>query len=213
MLAPWNKSYGQPRQHIKIQRHYFVNKGPSSQSYGLSSSHVWMWELDHKEGWASKNWCIWTVVLEKTLESPLDCKENPPVNPQGNQFWIFIGRTDAENEAPIFGHLIWRADSLEKTLMLGKIEGTRRGQQRMKWLDGITNLMDMSLRQTPGVGDGQGNLACCSPWGCKESDTTEWLNWTNLYILNKSPLLNKIVLNYYWSSAVLLLFHLYKWYL
>ena len=127
-------------------RHYFANKGPSSQSYGVSSSHVWMWELDHKESWAPKNWCFWTVVLEKTLESPLDCKESQPVNPKGNHSWIFIGRTDAEAEAPIFSHLMWRADSLEKTLMLGKIEGRRRrGWQRMTWLDSITDWMDMNL--------------------------------------------------------------------
>ena len=93
------KSYDQPRQHIKKQRHYFASKGPSSQSYGFSSSHVWMWELDYKESWAPKNWCFWTVVLEKTLESPLDCKEIQPVHPEGNQSWIFIGRTEAE--API----------------------------------------------------------------------------------------------------------------
>ena len=99
MLAPWKKSYDQPRQYIKKQRHYFVNKGLSSQSYGFCSSHVWLWELDYKESWAPKNWCFWTVVLEKTLESPLDCKEIQPVQPKGNQSWIFIGRTDAE--API----------------------------------------------------------------------------------------------------------------
>ena len=96
MLAPWKKSYDQPRQHIKKQRHHYANKGPSSQGSGFSSSHVWMWELDHKEGWALKNWCFWTVVLEKTLESPLDCKEIQPVHPKGNQSWIFFGRTDAE---------------------------------------------------------------------------------------------------------------------
>ena len=103
-LSPWKESYDQPRQHIKKQRHYFANKGPSSQSYGFSSSHVWIWELDYKESWAPKNWCFWTVVLEKTLESPLDCKEIQPVYPKGNQswiFWIFIGRTDAEAEIPI----------------------------------------------------------------------------------------------------------------
>ena len=100
-----------------------------------------MWELDHKESWALKNWCFWTVVLEKTLESPLDCKEIKPINSKGNQFWIFFGRTDVEAEAPIL-----RADSLEKTLMLGKIEGRRRREwQRMRWLDGITDSMDMSL--------------------------------------------------------------------
>ena len=92
----------QPRQHIKTQRHYFANKGPSSQSYDFSSSHVWMWELDSKESWVPKNWCFWTVVLEKTLESPLDCKEIKPVYPERNQSWIFIGRTDAEDKAPIF---------------------------------------------------------------------------------------------------------------
>ena len=93
--APCKKSYDQPRQHIKKQRHYFTNKGTPSQSYGFSSSHVWMWELDCEESWAPKNWCFWTVVLEKTLESPLDCKEIRPVSPKGNQFWILIGRTDA----------------------------------------------------------------------------------------------------------------------
>ena len=113
-LALWKKSYNQPRQHIKKQRHYFDNKGLSSQSYGFSSSHVWMWELDNKEGWAPKNWCFWTVVLEKTLESPLDCKEIQPVHPRGNQSWIFTGRTDDEAETPILwppdvkNWLIWK---------------------------------------------------------------------------------------------------------
>ena len=101
------ESYDQPRQHIKKQRHYFANKGPSSQSYGSSSSHVWMWELDYKASWALKNWCFWTVVLEKTLESPLDCKEVQPVHPKGNQSWIFIGRTDAEAKTPI----LWPPDA------------------------------------------------------------------------------------------------------
>ena len=105
-----------------------------------------MWELDHKESWVLKNGCFWTVVLEKTLESPLDCKEIKPVNPEGNQSWIFTGRTDAEAETPILWPSDVRVDSLEKTLMLRKIEGRRRrGQQRMRWLDGITDSMDMSL--------------------------------------------------------------------
>ena len=119
----------QPRQHIKKQRHYFVNKGPSTQGYGFSSGHVWMWELDYKESWVPKNWCFWTVVLEKTLESPLDCKEIQPVHPKGDQSWVFIGRTDVEylaTDVQYFGHLMQRTDSLEKTLMLGKIEGRRR---------------------------------------------------------------------------------------
>ena len=105
-LAPWKKSYDQPRQHIAKQRHYFANKGPSSQSYGFSSSHVWMWELDYKEHWVPKNWCFWTVVLEKTLESPLDCKESKPVYSKGNQSWIFIERTVVEAEIPI----LWLPD-------------------------------------------------------------------------------------------------------
>ena len=118
--------------------------GPYSQSYGFSSSHVWMWELNHKEGWVLKKLCFWTVVLETTLESPLDCKEIKLVNPKGNQSWIFVGRTDAETEAPV----LWPPDanSLEKSLMVGKIEGKRRtGRQKMRWLDGITDSMDMGL--------------------------------------------------------------------
>ena len=138
-----------PRQHIKKQRHYFANKGPSSQNYGFSSSHAWMWELDYKESWAPKNRCFWAVVLEKTLESPLDCKGIQSVHPKGNQSWIFIGRTDVEAETQMskyFSHLMRRTDSFEKTLMLGKIEGgRRRGRQRMRWLDGVTDSMDMSL--------------------------------------------------------------------
>ena len=101
MIAPWKKSYDQPRQHIKKQIHYFTNKGLPSQSYDFSSSHVWMWELDCEESWVPKNWCFWTVVLEKTLESPLDCKEIKPVHSKGNQSWIFVGRTDAEAETAI----------------------------------------------------------------------------------------------------------------
>ena len=101
MLAHWKKSYDQPRQHVKKQRHYFANKALSSQSYDFSSSHVWKWELDYKENWALKNWCIWTVMLKNILKSPLDCKEIQPVHPKENQSWIFIGRTDVEAEAPI----------------------------------------------------------------------------------------------------------------
>ena len=103
-----------------------------------------MWELDYKESWVPKNWCFWTVVLEKTLDNPLDCKEIQPVHPKGDQPWVFIGRTDGEAETPILWPM-WRADSLEKTLMLGKIESRRRRQQRRRWLDGITNSVDMNL--------------------------------------------------------------------
>ena len=119
----------QPRQHIKKQRHHFSDKGPSSQNYGFSSSHVWLGELDHKESWAPKNWCFGTVVLEKTLEGPLNCKETKPVNPKGNQSWIFTGRTMLKLKPQYFGQLMERANSLEKTLMLWKIEGRRRRRQ------------------------------------------------------------------------------------
>ena len=105
--ASWKKGYDQPRQHVKKQRHYFVNKDPSSQSYDFSSSCVWMWELDYKESWVLKNWWFWTVVLEKTLERPLDCKEIQPVHPKGDQSWVFTGRTDAESKTPI----LWLPDT------------------------------------------------------------------------------------------------------
>ena len=138
--TPWKESYDQPRQHIQKQRHYFANKGSSSQGYGFSSGHVWMWELDCEEGWAPKNWCFWTVVLEKTLESPLDCKEMQPVHPKGNQPWAFIGRTDVEAETPV----LWLPDV--KSCLIGKDpdagkDGRQEGKglMRMRWLDGITD--------------------------------------------------------------------------
>ena len=138
---------------ITSGRHHFANKGPYSQSYGFSSGHIQMWELDNKKGRALKNWCLQTVVLVKTLDSPLDNKEIKLVNPKGNQPWIFTGRTHAEPKAPVLWqqvlqYLLWRAQSLEKTPMLGKIEGKRRSEwQRMRWLDSITNSMDMNLSQ------------------------------------------------------------------
>ena len=161
MLSPWNKSYDQPRQHIKKQRHYFANKGLSS-----SSSHVWMWKLDHKEGWALNNWSFWTVVLEKTLESPLECKKIKPVNPKGNQFWIFTGRTDVEAESPI----LWPPDVknwlIRKDPDAGKDwrqeeKGTTEDEMvgRHHWLSGH------EFEWAPGVGDGQGGLVCWASWG------------------------------------------------
>ena len=177
MLAPWKKSYDQHRKHIKKQRRYFANKGPSSQSYGFSSGHVWMWELDCEESWAPKNWCFWTVVLEKTLESPLGCKEIQPVHSEGDQSWIFIGRTDAEDETPILGHLMRRADSLEKILMLGKIEGGRwRGWQRIRWLDGITYSVDMSLSKLQEIVKDRG-AGCVVVHGVAKSQT-KLSDWT-----------------------------------
>ena len=124
----------------------------------FSNNHVRIWKLDNKKGWALKNWCFWTVMLEKILESTLDYKEIKPVHPKGNQSWIFFGRIDAEAETPILWHLMGRADSLENTRMLAKIEGRRRGQQKTRWLDGITDLMGMSLSKAPRVSDGQGSL-------------------------------------------------------
>ena len=148
MLACWKKSYDKPRQHIKKQRHYFANKAPSNQGYGFSSINVWMWMLDYKESWASKNWCFGTVVLEKTLESPLDCKEIQRVDLKGNQSWIFIGRTDAEAETPVLWPPDWKNWLIWKDPDAGKDwRWEEKGQQRMNWLDGITYSMEMCLRK------------------------------------------------------------------
>ena len=136
-----------------------------------------MWELDHKEGWAFKNWCFWTVILEKTLESPLDCKEIQPVHPKGNQFWIFIGRTDVEAEAPI----LWPPDAksrlTEKDPDAGKDwRQEEKGMTEDEIIWGHHQFNGRKFEQALGNGEGPGGLACCSPWDCKESDTTEWLN-------------------------------------
>ena len=151
MFTPWKESYDQLRPHIKKQRHYFANKGPSSQGYGFSSDHVWMWELDYKKSWALKDWCFWTVVLEKTLASPLDCKEIQLVHPKGDQSWVFFGRTDveAENSNPLamwceeLTHL--KRHRCWERLRAGR-EGDDRGWQR---LDGVTESIDLSLGKLP----------------------------------------------------------------
>ena len=175
--------YDNPRQHIRKQRHYFTDRTPYSQSYGFSGSHIWIWKLDYKESWAPKSWCFWTVLLEKTHESPLDCKEIQPVHPKGNQSWIFIGRTDVEAETPV----LWPPDA--KNWLIGKYPDAgnwkdwRQEEKRITedemvgwhhWLDGL------EFGQAPGVGGGQGSLMCCSPQGRKESDMTERLNWTEV---------------------------------
>ena len=178
MLASWKKRYDQPRQHIKKQRHYFANKDLFSQGYGFSSGHVWMWELDYTENWVLKNWCFWTVVLEKTLESPLDFKEKQPVHPKGNQSWIFIGRTDVEAETP----LLWPPDGENWLIVKDPVAGKDCGQEKKGTTEDEIVVWHHQLSRhgfgwTPGVGDGQGRVACCSQGGSKASDTTEWLNW------------------------------------
>ena len=190
------ESYDQPRQHIKKQRHYFVNKGSSSWGYGFSSSHVRMWELDRKEGWAPKNWCFRTVVQEKTLESPLDSKEIKPVNPKRHQPWISIWRTDAEAEAP----KLWPPEV--KSQLTGKDpDAGKDWRQEEKGTRGWDGWMASPIRWTwVWVSSGSwwwtgrpGTLQSstprtwghCSPWGHKESDTTEQLNRTEPWCLLK----------------------------
>ena len=177
MLTPWKESYDQPTQHIKKQRHYFANKVLSSQGYGFSSGHVWMWELDYKASWVPKNWCFWTVVLEKTLE-PFDCKEIQPVHSK-DQSWVFFGRNDAKAETPI----LWPPHA--KSWLIGKDSDAGRdwgqeekgttGDEIAGWhhrLDGHEFVW------TPGVGDGQGGFAWCNSWVTKS--WTRLSDWTEL---------------------------------
>ena len=174
MLAPWKKSYDQPRELIKRQRRYFANKVPSNQ--GFSSGHVRMWEFDCEESWVQKNWCIWTVVLEKTLQSPLDCKEIQPVHLKGNQSWIFIGRPDAEAETPVLWPPHVKSWLIEKDSDAGRDCRRRRGRQRMRWLDGITDSMDVSLCELrelvmagrPGVLQSMGSQRVGHDWGTEQ---------------------------------------------
>ena len=145
MIAPWKKSSDKPRQHVKKQRCHFAYKSPDSQSYGFSSSCVWIWELDSKKGWGSKAWCLQTVVLKKTLESPLDRRSNQSVLNEISPEYKLEGLT-LKLKLQYFDHMTQRADTLEKTLMQGKIEGRRRrGCQNMRWLDGIADSMDLSV--------------------------------------------------------------------
>ena len=186
MLAFWKKSYDQPTQHIKKQRHYFANKGPSSQGYGFSNSHVWMWQLDCKESWAPKNWCSWTVVLEKTLESPLDCKEIQPVHPKGDQSWVFIGRTDAKAETPILwppdvkNCLIWKDPDTGKDWRRKEKGTTEDETVGWTWLDGRNRASSGTWRWTgrPGVLQSVGLQRVVYNW------VTE-LNWTEQNIISR----------------------------
>ena len=201
-----------------------ANKDPSSQNYGFSSSHVWMWELDCEEGWALKNWCIWTVVLEKTLESPLDCREIQPVHPKGNQSWMFIRRTDAEAETLI----LWPPDA--KNWLIGKDPDAgkdwkqeKKGKTEDETVGWHHRLDGHKYEQALGVGDGQRSLVCCSPWGHKESDMTEQLNWTEqiwiAFTVTLGTTCDKKICSHYWgiislkssffiSEALLVLFFL-----
>ena len=174
MLAPWKKSYDPSRQHIKKQRHYFANKGPFSQSYGFSSSHIQMWELDYKESWAQRNWCFWTVVLEKTLESPLDCRRSnqsilkeisPGITLEG--MMLSWNSSTLATSCKKLTH--WKRLWCWEGLGSGG-EGDNRGWDG--WMASLTQWTWVWV----GVGDGQGGLACCNSWGRKELDTTEQLN-------------------------------------
>ena len=178
MDVPWKKNYDQHTQDIKKQRYYFAHKGLPCQSYGFSSSHVWMWELEYKESWAPKNWCFWTVVLEKSLESPLDCKEIQPVRPKGIQSWIFIGRTDVEAET--LANWCEEVTHLKRPWCWERLRAGREGDDR-GWDGWMASPTQWTWVWGISVGDGQGGLACCGSWGHKELDTTEWLKWRDVF--------------------------------
>ena len=165
---------------IKKQRHDITTKGPSSQSYGFFSGHVWMWELDHKESWVPKNWCFWTAVLEKTLESPLGCKEIQPVHPKVNQSWIFIGRTDAEAETSILSLPDVKNWLIGKDPDAGKDWRQEKKGMTEDEMVGCHHRLGHEFEQALVVGDAYSrwSLVCCDSWCRKESDMTEQLNWT-----------------------------------
>ena len=166
---------------FKKQRHFFANKGLSGQGYCFSSGHIWMWELDYKESWALKNWCFWTVLLKKTLESPLDCKEIQPVHPKGDQSWVFIARTDAEAETPILWPPHGKSWFIGKDPKAGRDWGQEKGTTEDEMAGWHHRLDGHEFEKTPGVGDGPGGLACCNSWGYRVGqDWVTELNWTEL---------------------------------
>ena len=182
MFTPWKESYDRPRQHIKKQRHNFANKGPSSQGYGFSSGHVWMWELGYKESWAPKNWCFWPVVLEKTLESPLNCKEIQTVHPEGDKSWVFIGRTNVEAETPI----LWPPDAKSWLIWKDPDAGKDWGQKE-KGTTGWDSRM-ASLTQWTWVWVDSGSWWWTGRPGVLQfmglqRVRHDWLNWTELTCL------------------------------
>ena len=163
----------------------FANKGPSSQGYGFSSSHVWMWELDCEESWVPKNWFFWTAVLQKTLESPLDCKEIQPVHSEGDLSWVFFGRNEAKAETLVLWPLHAKSWLIGKNSDAGRDWGhEEKGTTEDEMAGWHHQLNGRESGWTPGVGDGQGGLVCCNSWGRKESDTTERLIWSDMYIIH-----------------------------
>ena len=183
ILSEYNSIYSTILYEI-VTRPYFDNKGPSSQGYGFSSGHVWMWELDCEESWAPKNWCFWTVVLEKTLESPLDCKEIQPVHSEGDQPWLFFGGNDAKAETPVLWPPHVKSWLIGKDPDAGKDWGQEEKGTTEDEMAGWHHRLDgRESEWTPGAGDGQGGLACCDSWSRKESDMIERLNWTELIFL------------------------------
>ena len=179
MLAPWKKSYDQLRQHIKKQRHYFANKGLYNQGYGFSSGHVWIWQLDYKKKLSTKELMLLNCGVGGDSWESLGLQEIQLVHPKGDQSWVFIGKTDVEAETPI----LWPPHV--KSWLFGKDPDAgkdwrqeEKGTTEDEMAGWHHRLSGREFEWTPGVGDGQGGLACCSPWGLKESDRTEWLNWT-----------------------------------
>ena len=196
-IASWQESDDKTRQCVEKQRHYSANTGPYSQGFGVFSGHIWLWELDRKEGRTPKNWCLWTVVLEKTPESPMDSREIKLANLKGDQPWIFTGRTDAEAEAPVF----WSPDA--NSQLIGKVPGKDWGQKEKRASEDEMAgqhhwCSEHEFGQTPGAGKGEGGLPCCSPWGRKESDTTGELknnSNNNQCVYYRSSLVSQMVKN------------------